>query len=165
MIRVIDGYRVREGVVIEKGFYEDDAPELHGLRDYLIENGHAKKAEPGEAVVEDKPDEDALSLEGYDGDILKVHQGYRVREGHIISPGLYVLDDPLLDGRAQYLVDNGFATVIVRAAPAPKVAEKSLTKMTVAELTAKAESLGITVPEGALRADIIVLIEAAAPKE
>lgn len=176
MIQVMDGYRVREGVIIAKGFYEDDAPELHGQRDYLIANGHARIAEPGEAVVDSKPDADALPVDGYDGNLLKVHQGYRVREGHIINPGLYVPDDPVLDGRGQYLVDNGYAMVIVREPapePEPEPAEKPLGKMTVAELKAKAESLGASVPEGIVKADLLTMVEglikgiaeATAPKE
>lgn len=166
MIQVFDGYRVAEGIIIEKGFYEDDATELHGKGQYLLENGHARKAEPGDVVI-NQQEAQTLSFDDYDGDIIKVHQGYRVAEGHIIDVGLYRPDDPALAGRATYLVENHYATKLVReksvaAKPEPS---PSLSELTVPKLKARAAELGIEVPSDAVKADIVALIEAATASE
>lgn len=164
MIQVIHGYRVREGVVIPKGFYEDDATELLGLAEYLLDNKHARIATPGDIEVEQETVE-ALAFEDYDGDLLDVHQGYRVSSGHIINAGLYRPDDPSLAGKAEYLVENRYATWRKRP---PKVKAESETppptphvnkQMKADELKALAASLGVTVPEGATKDVIVKAIE------
>ena len=162
MIYVIDGYRVRDGVIIPRGYYEDDAPELFGQRDYLLANGHAREAQPGDVVI-DQAAADTLSFEDYDGDLLKVHQGYRVGEGHIINPGLYRPDDPALAGRADYLVENHYATWLKREPPVlpPEAPKPNLSRMKVNELKALAAEHGIEIPDDALKADIVALLEAA----
>lgn len=165
MIRVIDGYRVGPGVTIPKGVYEDDAPELHGLAEYLLENKHARIATPGDIEVEQETVE-ALAFEDYDGDLLDVHQGYRVSSGHIINAGLYRPDDPSLAGKADYLVENRYATWRKRPAKAVAVPPPApnLSKLKIDELKALAADEGLVVPEGATKGEIVKLFEEAAAK-
>lgn len=115
MIQVIDGYRMNGGHVIPKGYYETDAPELMGIAPYLLENGHARYAEPPAAAAPQPGELVAQSLEGYDGDVIHVKQGYRVAEGKIVAVGLYQAGDPALYGKDSYLVENGYATRIVQS--------------------------------------------------
>jgi hypothetical protein len=115
MIQVIDGYRMNGGHVIPKGYYETDALELMGIAPYLLENGHARYAEPPAADAPQPGAMAAQSLEDYDGDVIQVHQGYRVAEGKIIQPGVYRAGDPALYSKDEYLVTNRYATRIVQS--------------------------------------------------
>lgn len=168
MIRVIQGYRVGQGAVIETGVYDESDPRLYDKAQYLLDNRFAEVFD-GEAPTANEQAQDSnpgTLIHSVGVTMIHVFHGYRVGEGKMIGAGVYDINDPALFERGQYLLDNRhaepFASTLVtepepETPPEPKT--QPLKRMKVDDLKAMAAERGIEIPADATKDDIIALLE------
>lgn len=169
MIRVIQGYRVSQGAIIQEGVYDESDPRLYDKAQYLLDNRFAVLFE-GEAPTANELAQDSnpgTLIHSVGVTMIHVFHGYRVGEGKMIGAGVYDINDPALFERGQFLLDNRHAepfesTFVAEPEPEPKnIALPPLSRMKVDELKALAADRGIEIPADAVKADIIALLEPA----
>jgi len=171
MIRVIQGYRLPSGDVIQPGVYGDDDPRLSDKAQYLLDNRFAEAfdgAAPTAAEVAQDSNPASL-IHSVGASMIRVFHGYRMPSGDMIGAGVYDITDPALFERGQYLLDNRHAEVFVSAeafepepviVPDEKPVTPNLKRLKVDDLKDMAIVLGLEVPEGATKDVLIAMIEA-----
>ena len=170
MIRVIQGYRVGQGAVIQEGVYDESDPRLFDKAQYLLDNRFAVLFE-GEAPTANELAQDTnpgTLIHSVGVTMIHVFHGYRVGEGKMIGAGVYDINDPALYERGQFLLDNRHAEPFESTQPAEPepetppetkdIAPPNLSRMKVDALKALAAERGIEIPADADKAAIIALL-------
>lgn len=162
------GGALTSGTRILPGTYAEDAPELHGLALYLVENGHATvvdgTVEDLQGYVVPRVGDDAIV---YDQEFIE-GRPVPLPAGAVVAPPVAVdtLDDLTvkeLKVRADKLGvtyrPNSSKSELIAAIEAAHGGSDTLANLTLAQLKAEADSLNVAYPDDVSETELRARIE------